>query len=46
MSASSTRIIPARAGSTREYLNERIVDQDHPRSRGVYARNHERRQRR
>ena len=36
-SRSDTGIIPARAGFTREYLNERIIDQDHPRSRGVYT---------
>ena len=30
-------IIPARAGFTRDFLNQKIIDQDHPRSRGVYA---------
>ena len=35
--SSPRRIIPARAGFTRAALNSKIIDQDHPRSRGVYG---------
>mgnify|MGYP001639908135 CR=1 FL=1 len=36
MSALSTRIIPARAGSTPGIMSAGSVGKDHPRSRGVY----------
>ena len=35
---SRSRIIPARAGFTRAAGRARLVDEDHPRSRGVYSR--------
>ena len=37
MNAFRSGIIPARAGFTRAALNGKIIDQDHPRSRGVYV---------
>ena len=30
------RIIPARAGFTRDFMRKPLADPDHPRSRGVY----------